>query len=108
LQSSLGEVLDDFGVGFSFLNRHPCREPFRRILIQNRHDALEDDRAVVVFLVNEMDRAPTHLDAIGERGLMYPQSIKPFATEGGNERGVNVDDAAAIVRCIPKDLQETC
>src|SRR5262245_43975507 len=38
---------------------------------------------------------------------MYPQSVEPFPTEGGNQRGVNVDDASAVVGCIAKDTQKS-
>jgi hypothetical protein len=54
-------------------------------MLENRHDTLQDDRAVIVFLVGKMDRAPAHLDARCQRSLMHPQPIAPLATKGGDE-----------------------
>jgi hypothetical protein len=41
-------------------------------MIEHRHHALQDDGPVIVFLVSKVDRASAQLDAIRERGLMYP------------------------------------
>ena len=64
LQSSLGEELDHFGVGFrsAIATRAPN---LGRIMIHNWYDALQDDRSVIVFLIGKMDGTPAHLDAIG-------------------------------------------
>src|ERR1700738_316131 len=56
--------------------------------VEHRHDALQNDDAVVEVLIHEVARAAGHPDAVVE-GLLL--RIEPW--ESGQKRGVDVEDA---------------
>ena len=75
------------------------RERLDGVVFQDRHGSLDDDGTVIADLVDEVDRAPGHLDPVLERLGLTVQS-----REGREERRVNVEDPiselAESVRCI--------
>src|ERR1700676_5224020 len=58
------------------------------VVVVNRDNALQDDDAVVEVLVDEVNRAAGHLDAVIEGLLLGVE-----AREGGQQGRVNVEDA---------------
>src|SRR5258706_7943325 len=73
-------------------------EGFGRVVFEHGAGALEDDWAVVVFLINEMDGAAGDFAAMGEDGFVDALAIHSRAAECGEERGVNVHDAVLVAR----------
>ena len=74
------------------------RQRIGRVFLQHGAGALEDDGAVVVFLINEMDGAAGNFAAVGENSLVDASAVHPGAAECGEEGGVNVHDAILIAR----------
>ena len=73
-----------------FDGKHSRRKLRRRIIRQNRYPALDDGRAAVEFLGNEMDRAPMPFVARIDGPLVRVQTGK--ARQQGR---VDVEDAPA-------------
>ena len=68
-----------------------------RVVFENRHRALRDDRPVVVIVVGKMDRAAADLRTHLEDSLVDFAAVKALAAKGRNQRGVDVDHAALVV-----------
>ena len=68
-----------------------------RVVFQHGHGALLDDRAGVVVVIGEVDRAAADLHARLDHRLVDLRAIIALAAEGGDQRGVDVDHAALII-----------
>mmetsp|Transcript_22005 Transcript_22005/g.54397 ORF Transcript_22005/g.54397 Transcript_22005/m.54397 type:complete len:213 (+) Transcript_22005:245-883(+) len=76
------------------LLEHPRRQLVRGISLQHRHRPLQHDRPVVVHVVRKMHRAPRNLHPELDRGGVDAGAVIALAAEGGDQGGVDVDDAA--------------
>ena len=54
---------------------------------------MEDDLSPVGHLIHIVHRGPRDLDAVVQRRLVNPQAVIALAAEGGDQGGVDVDDA---------------
>src|SRR6185437_3740351 len=79
---------DGLGVGDVLLLQDAFGEGVGVVRFEYRDGFLENDDAVVEFLVDEMDGASGDLDAV-EPGLL----LSVEAGEGGQQRGMDVEDA---------------
>jgi hypothetical protein len=55
---------DSFRVSLMFFDKDAPSEGFRRVVVQNRDDALDDDWAAIQSFVNEVDCAASPFDAV--------------------------------------------
>src|SRR5690348_13819926 len=69
-------------------------EGFGADVFQYRAGALDDDGAVVVGAIDEMDGAAADFAAVGEDGFMDTAAVHAFSAEAGEQRGVDVHHAA--------------
>lgn len=96
LEAALREKLDRFRVGLVFLHQHASGEGLGGIAFLYGHALLDDDRAGIVVLVNEVDGAAGNLDAAIDRRLMYMAAVHAFAAEQRNKAWVDVHHTPAI------------
>jgi len=82
---------DGFGVGDVLFGEDAAAEGVGVVGVKDGDGALEDDGSVVELVVDEMDRAAGHFDSVVE-GLLLGFE----AGEGGQQRGMNVEDAVAV------------
>ena len=73
-----------------FFDEDARGERLRRVVVEDGNGALRDDGAAVQSLVNEVDGAAAHFDAVGD-GL----SLRVEAGEGGEQTRMDVQDAPA-------------
>ena len=106
LDSTGGEQLQHVRVGFLFGFEDALGERVGGVVVEDGDRLLPDDRAVVVFVVDEVDGAAGDLDAGVEDGLVDVMAVHAGAAEGGDQRGVDVDDAAGEVGRDGGELQE--
>ena len=97
MDSSARDKIDRLGVSFAFGLEDARGEKLGRVVFLDRHDALQDDWAVVVMVVDEMNRAAAHFGAVLEDGLVDAVAVHALAAEGGNQGGVDVGDAVLEV-----------
>ena len=74
--------------------------------LKHRHRLLPNDRAVVVLVVDEVNRAACHFRPVVEHRLMNVVAVHPRAAEGGDQRRVDVEHAAGEVVGHGGELQE--
>src|SRR5690606_19459009 len=70
---------------------------FSSIAARNGTTALCNDRALVVVVVDKMNRASRELNAVLDGRSVNSQSIKAMAAEGWNQGGVDVNDSIGKV-----------
>ena len=80
----LRQQLNCRGVGFTLLLEDACCQRVRGIVVHYRRRALQNDRAMIVLIVREVNGATSYLDAVGQCGLVDVMPIHPLATEGGD------------------------
>src|SRR5687768_14423798 len=97
-QAVLLEQSDGLGVGDFFFFEYAVGEGVGRVIFEHGADALEDNRAVVVLLIDEVNGAAGDFAAVGEDGFVNFSAVHSGAAEAGEERGVNVHDAAVVAR----------
>ena len=68
-------------------------EGLRRVVLAHLHGLLPQDAPSVGNFVDQVYRRARHLDPVRQRGLMHAQAVIALAAEGGNQRGMHVDDA---------------
>ena len=76
------------------------------VVFEDGDRLLPDDWAVVVLVVDEVDGAAGDADAGVEHGLVDVVAVHAGAAEGGDQRGVDVDDAAGEVGRHGGEFQE--
>ncbi len=59
----------------------PLGERLGRVIREDRHGPLRDDRARVVALVDEVDRRPAHPHAGSQHSFVHPPPVQPGAAE---------------------------
>ena len=79
---------DPFG-----LLHHPPLQHFRRVAGENGDGLLQEDLSAVGNVVYIMHGGASVLDAPGQSGLMDLEPIEALAAEGGDQGGVDVEDA---------------
>src|SRR5262249_9791512 len=62
------------------------RESVRRVVVEDRNRSLQDDGAVVVLVVREVDRAAGDLRSVGQHRLVNVMAVIAVAAEGGDQR----------------------
>src|SRR5262245_47875983 len=82
-QPTLREQPDRLGVRLTLLLEHPRRQRLRRVVVVHRHRPLQDDRAVVVLVVGEVDGAAADLGAVGQHRLVDVVAVKALPAERG-------------------------
>ena len=65
-----------------------------RVVRGDREAALEEDRAVVVLVVDVVHRAAAELAAAFEDGAVYAAAVEALASESREQGGVDVEDVA--------------
>src|SRR5262249_22548788 len=70
VKAAFGEQPNRLGVGFALLLEDAGRKAVGRVVVEDRHGALQDDGAVVVDVVGEMDGAAADLDPHFDGGLV--------------------------------------
>ena len=92
-----GDQLQRFDVGVAFLAEDSGGERIGRVVLEDRACPLHDNRAGVVRLVGEVDRAAAYLAAGGEDGFVNVVAEHTFAAETGQQSRVDVHDAPGVV-----------
>ncbi len=87
--------------------KHPGGQHVGRIVVHHRHGLLQNHRAVIVLVVDEVDGAPAQLDAVVDCRLMHMMSEVAFSAERRHQRRVDVDDTIAIVVRHDEQLEPT-
>src|SRR5262245_1671457 len=82
--AATGDEADDFGERFAFGGEDAGGEGVGRVVVEDRHDALQDDRAVVVLIINEVNGATADLRAIVEHRFVNVMPVHSPTAEGGN------------------------
>jgi len=93
-QPALGEEADRLRHQPALHGLHPRRQRLRRVALEHRHRALQDDRPVIVLLVHEVHGRAAHAHAGGEHRLVDAVAVEALAAEGRDQRGMDVDRAA--------------
>jgi len=70
---------------FAFQCEHAALEGFRRIVREYVAGSLQDDWAVVVFIIDPVDRTSRNLDAEANRSLVNTQAVHSLAAERRDE-----------------------
>ncbi len=84
-------------IRFLFDFEHAFAERVGRVVVEHRHRLLPDDRAVIVFVVDEVNRAAGDFHAGIEHGLMNMVAVHAGAAKCWDERRVNVHNASGEV-----------
>lgn len=83
-------------IQFPFELLNPCGKSLCGILIEHRQTSLQDDWAMVIFEIGEMDSDSGHFHPRIDDCLMDMVTIHPLATESRNESWMNIDDSATV------------
>lgn len=92
-----GPKANRVGEGLAFEIEDSFLERLRGIVGEDGANALEEDGSVVVLVIDDMDGAAGDLDTVIDGGLMDAEAVEAGSTEGRDEGGVDIDDAAAKV-----------
>jgi len=101
---SLRKGPDGFGVSFAFGFEDAGGEGVGGVGWFDVDDALQDDWAVVEFVVGEVDRASGDLGSVRQHRFMHMMAVHPLATKGGEQGRVDVNDSMMIVGWYLKKL----
>jgi hypothetical protein len=82
----LAKEADRFGQAAVFFSEDPCSECILIIALENVNTLLENNRAAIKTVINEMDGAPRDLHAMPD---CLPLPVQPG--KRGEERRVNID-----------------
>lgn len=97
-QSTRGKLGDGFGVGKTFLLEDADRQGGGGVVIQHRNRLLQNDRPVVVLIINEMNRTTADFAAPGDDRRVDFFAVVTFAGEGRNQRRMNVHHPQREIR----------
>ena len=97
-QPALLKKADRLRISNFFLFKDTMGEDLGCVILKHGTGALQNNRAIVVFLINEMDGATGDLAAVGQDGLVNLSPVHSAPAEAGQKRGVNVDHAILISR----------
>ena len=88
----------------------PALECFWRVIRQNLHRLLQQDLSAVRDLIDKMHRGSRDLHALGQSGLVDLQTVHPLAAEGGDQRGMHIQDAGGPAggKVRTEDGEEAC
>lgn len=103
-ETSVSIESDGFGIGGAFLLKDACRDIVRGVGVEDGDGALEDNGAVVVLVVGEVDGAAADFDAASNDGIVNVMTVEALAAEGGDESGVDVHHP---VEEVVRDPDET-
>lgn len=99
--SSLLQAARDFsdgiGVCLTLGRKYACGKRFGRIVVEHRHRALQNDRAVIVLMIDEMNRAAALPSARRQHGFMDAMPVHSFSTKRGDQRRMDIDDSVAEI-----------
>ena len=106
LNAIFGEELERFRVGDEFgVEENAVAQRVDGVVIVNRDGLLQNDRAVIVFVVDEVNGRAADLDAATERRVVNASTVVVFAAERRNQRRVNVQNAVREVGRNREELQ---
>jgi len=91
-QSAFGIELDGLRVYVALGGLHTCSQRLGRIVLQNRHTCLYNDRSVIILVVNEVHRAACYFAAGSKDCFVDVVAVKPLPAKGRQERRVNIQD----------------
>jgi len=83
LGAAFGEQGDGARIDPMLLGEHARGQGSRRVGGEDGHGRLQDDRSVVVLLVDDVDRRAADLYARGDRGFVHLPAVHPLTAEGG-------------------------
>ena len=92
-----GDAAEGFGVGFAFGGEDAAGESIGRVVFQDGDDALEEDGAVVVLVVGQMDGAARDAGTARDHRFVDVVSVEAMSGEGRDEGGMDVQHAVAKV-----------
>jgi hypothetical protein len=90
-------IANRFRQSFTFQSEHAALEGFRGIVREHVAGALKDDWAVVVFIVDPVDRTSRNLDAEVYRRFVNAQPVHALAAKRRYERGMDVQHTVLVV-----------
>jgi len=90
-------LADCFGQGFAFEGEDALLKLLGCIARQDFAGPLQDDRSVIVLVVDPVYGAARYLHTEFDRGFMDTESIHSFAAKRRNERGVDIHHASIKV-----------
>ena len=64
---------------------HPRGQGLGRVVVQHRHDALQQNRPVIVLIVDEVDGAAAHFRAIFQHGFVHVVPVHAVSAESRNQ-----------------------
>jgi hypothetical protein len=79
--------LDRFGIDFAFLLEDARGERVGGVVVQHGDGPLQDDRAVVVVIVGEMDRTAADLGAVLQNGFVDAVTVVALSAKSGISAG---------------------
>ena len=85
------------GVGFTFSSKDAVGKLLGGIIFFHRDHLLQQNGAMIVLIIDKMDRAATNFCAVGNDCLMDMPTIKAFSTERGDQSRVDVEYAVREV-----------
>ena len=86
-----GQLSNGFRVGDFLLFKYQSRQFIGSAAVGDVHGLLQNDGAVIVFVVGKMHRASADLHASLYGSFMHMMAIESMAAKRRNERRVNVD-----------------
>ena len=92
-----GDAAEGFGVGFAFGGEDAAGEAIGRVIFQDGDDALEEDGAVVVLVVGQMNGAARDAGTASDHRLVDVVTVEAMSGEGRDEGRMNVQHAVAKV-----------
>ena len=106
LDAAGGEQLQYVRIRFLFYFEHSLAECVGGVVVEHGDRLLPDDGAVVVFVVDKVDRAAGDFHARVEDRLVNVIAVHAVAAKAGNQRRVNVDDSAGKILGQRRELHE--
>ena len=106
LDLTVAEKADGFGEDLPLGFLHDAElERFGCVILLDFDSLLEDDGTRIAFGDDDVNRCARELDALCESGFVNVEAVESLSAEGGNERGMNVEDLVreSLIDLLVKD-----
>ncbi len=84
-QATGREESDGGGEGFALGGKYTSGELLGSVVVRDRNHALRNDRAVIVFVIDKVNRASADLCSASQDRFVNVMSVKAFPTECRNQ-----------------------
>ena len=88
------DLADRIGVGFAFLSKHAFGEVVRSVVVMHGAPTLEDNGPMIIFIVDDVNRASGFTIAGRQYGLMNMMPEHALSAMIRQEGGVDIQHAS--------------